>query len=131
MRIISLGFYRDFHTSKRKQLSTSLLVMIITVLLSACAGQSSKGDSSSSGDDNRNLYDTVSDAFSMHDSNNDGNLDRQEFIQFQQDPAIVRLSSQGVSSLDNRPGVFEEMDENGDGNVSLQEIRTAISHGGR
>ena len=105
----------------------SFCVMItFALLMVACAGGLSPHNSRAVSSQSNNHYDTVSDAFSMHDTNNDGFLDRHEFVQFQQDPGIIRLSNR-VSGLRNAPLLFEEIDENGDDRISRQEMRVAVS----
>lgn len=110
---------------KLKRLLSVYLVTIMILMLSACAGQSAMETTSGNGGDNRSQYDTVSDVFSMDDTNNDGYLDRQEFVKFQANPEIMRLRNR-VSGMHNTPFLFEEIDENGDEHISRQEMQRAV-----
>lgn len=67
-------------------------------------------------------YNTVYDAFSEHDTDGDGFLDEHEFTQLQTDPKIVAMRRSIPELVNEGPMLFSEVDENGDGRISVNEL---------
>lgn len=63
---------------------------------------------------------SVWNAFSLHDSNSDGNIDLHEFHQFRKDPQVLSLFPDRTSLQ------FNDIDEDNDSKISEQELTTAI-----
>lgn len=108
-----------------KRTITSCLSLALALLLYACATEPSPHNLPAADGHNTKRYSNIHDAFSMHDTNNDGYLDRQEFTQLQQDPEIIKLRKK-IPEVRNMPFLFEEIDENGDDRISMQEMVIAI-----
>ncbi|WP_455200055.1 hypothetical protein [Kaarinaea lacus] len=115
---------------KLSQAMCKILGLILTVLvITSCAGNASKkradeiGDPSVPSPELRQHFLTIRDAFNRHDTNFDGFLDVHEFAQFQTDPNIVTMRSKIPELADSGPMLFEEIDENGDGLISDNEIQ--------
>ena len=107
----------------------TLSLIIIVSIITACASTSSKkradeiGDPAVPSPELRQHFLTIRDAFTRHDTNFDGFLDVHEFAQFQTDPNIVAMRSKIPELADSGPMLFEEIDENGDGLISDNEIQ--------
>lgn len=108
--------------------SNLILIIVLTFLLAACASKRSYeiGDPSLTSPAEHQHYLTIHDAFSRHDTNADGYLDRHEYAQLQQDPEILRVRRAITEMVESGPYMFEEVDENGDGLISLTELTVII-----
>lgn len=106
-----------------------LSLLITVVLITSCATNASKkradeiGDPSVASPELKQHFLTIRDAFTRHDTNFDGFLDEHEFAQFQTDPNIVSMRRKIPELADSGPMLFEEIDENGDGRISDNEIQ--------
>lgn len=105
-----------------------LIVILACVLVSACASQRTEeiGDPTLSSPEERQHYLTIHDAFARHDTNGDGYLDRHEYDQLQVDPEIVRVRAAIAEIVESGPLMFEEIDENEDGFISMTELTVMI-----
>ena len=105
-----------------------IVILGLIMLLVACASKRTKeiGDPTLTSPEEHQHYMTVNDAFSRHDTNGDGFLDRHEFDQLQRDPEIVRLRQSIAELAKSGPLLFEEIDENDDGKISLNELTIII-----
>lgn len=101
-----------------------LLILPLLALCGACASNHSTeiGDPSLSSPEQNVHYSTIYDAFSRYDTNADGYLDEHEFAQLQQDPKIVAIRASIPELAGQPPMLFNEVDEDGDGNISLNEL---------
>lgn len=70
-------------------------------------------------------YGNIHDVFSTYDNDGNGYLDQQEFFQLQNDPFIIK-SRQKIPEMQRSPLIFEEIDENGDNQLSLEELTATI-----
>ena len=98
---------------------------IFYALLPGCAQQSAVINDESDEDLEDAHYSSIHDAFDVHDTDGNGYLDQQEFVQLQNDPAIVR-ARQKIPEVEMNPFLFEEVDENADGQISQEELTRAI-----
>ena len=100
----------------------------LVLLLGACASKKTIeiGDPSLPSPDENPNYSTIHDAFTRYDTNGDGYLDRHEYSQLQQDPEIQRIRKAIVEIVESGPYLFEEIDENGDEQISLEELTRMI-----
>jgi Ca2+-binding EF-hand superfamily protein len=71
-------------------------------------------------------YSTVYDAFSRHDTNGNGFIDEHEFHQFQNDPQIVNVRKRIPKVNSSIPLLFNEIDEDGDGKISMDEMTIIV-----
>jgi len=112
-----------------KVVVTTLSIIVVVGLITSCTADTSKkradeiGDPSVSSPELRQHFLTIRDAFTRHDTNFDGFLDAHEFTQFQNDPNIVSMRSKIPELANSGPMLFEEIDENGDGLISDNEIQ--------
>lgn len=111
-----------------QQMKTICIIISVLILISCATNASKKradeiGDPSVSSPELRQHFLTIRDAFTRHDTNFDGFLDEHEFAQFQTDPNIVSMRSKIPELADSGPMLFEEIDENGDGLISDNEIQ--------
>ena len=107
---------------------SKIFLLGILLTLVACASKRTVeiGDRSLASPEENQHYLTIHDAFSRHDTNGDGFLDRHEYAQLQQDPAIVRVRRAIAEIVDSGPFMFDEIDENGDEQISLTELTVII-----
>lgn len=103
-------------------------VAVVILILVACASQRSQeiGDPTVASPETQQHYQTIYDAFSRHDTNNDGFLDEHEFAQLQTDPNIVGMRQRIAELAATGPLLFNEVDEDGDGRISETEITVII-----
>ena len=111
------------------------MVICLTVsvpFISSCVSDVSKRNADEIGDPSvpspelRQHYLTVRDAFTRHDTNFDGFLDEHEFAQFQTDPNIISVRQKISELAHSGPMLFAEIDENGDGLISDNEIQVIV-----
>lgn len=103
----------------KKTIIQTLNTICVLVFAAGCASTATKKTERKPVD---SKYATVYDAFSTHDTNTDGYLDRHEFHQFQQDPEIIKFRHRIPETSTTVPLLFEEIDENTDNKISLQEM---------
>ena len=103
-------------------------VVTFIVVVGACASKKTVeiGDPSLISPEENVHYSTIYDAFSRYDTNGDGYLDEHEFAQLQTDPKIVAIRRSIPELASQGPMLFNEVDEDGDGKISLNEL-TVIS----
>lgn len=101
---------------------------LMFALISACASKRSVeiGDPTLTSPEEKQHYLTIHDAFSRHDTNGDGYLDRHEFDQLQLDPVIVRVRAAIAEIAESGPLMFEEIDEDEDEFITLNELTVMI-----
>ena len=120
---------RKLIEKNKKDVVMTLGLMIAVMVITSCTSDTSKkradeiGDPSVSSPELRQHFSTIRDAFTSHDTNNDGFLDVHEFAQFQNDPNIVSMRRKVPELANSGPMLFEEIDENGDGLISDNEIQ--------
>ncbi|WP_455223552.1 EF-hand domain-containing protein [Kaarinaea lacus] len=110
------------------KISLTLGITVVSLVLVSCAAKRSHeiGDPSVASPETQQHYQTIYDAFSRHDTNNDGFLDEHEFAQLQTDPNVVRMRQRISELADSGPLMFSEVDEDGDGRISENEITVII-----
>jgi Ca2+-binding EF-hand superfamily protein len=110
------------------KLAQILGITLATLVLISCASKRSQeiGDPTVASPETKQHYQTIYDAFSRHDTNNDGFLDEHEFAQLQTDPNIVRMRQVIPELANSGPLMFNEVDEDGDGRISETEITVII-----
>ena len=112
----------------KKNILNILIFSGLVTIVSACANNRSDeiGDPSLPSPGESQNYSTISDAFSRYDTNGDGYLDEHEFSQLQSDPVIIRIRKATPELEKSGPLLFVEVDENGDGLISLNELTVII-----
>lgn len=105
-----------------------LLLVSMSLLISACASKRSVeiGDPTLSSPEEHHHYLTIHEAFTRHDTNGDGYLDRHEFDQLQVDSAIVQVRAAIAEIVESGPLMFEEIDEDEDEFITLNELTVII-----
>ena len=105
-----------------------LSVTALIIVAGACASKKTVeiGDPSLPSPGENVHYTTIYDAFSRYDTNGDGYLDEHEFAQLQTDPKIIAIRRSIPELASQGPMLFNEVDEDGDGYISLNEL-TVIS----
>lgn len=108
--------------------NSKCIILLASLLISACASKRSVeiGDPSLPSPEENQHYLTIYDAFSRHDTNGDGFLDRHEYDQLQADPVIVRVRAAIAEIVESGPLMFEEIDENEDELITLTELTVMI-----
>lgn len=106
----------------------SVIVIGLGALLISCASQRTEeiGDPGLTSPEEHHHYTTIYDAFSRHDTNGDGYLDRHEYTQLQGDAEILRVQKAIEVIVKSGPLLFEEIDENEDELISLNELTIMI-----
>lgn len=101
---------------------------LMFALISGCASKRSVeiGDPTLSSPEEHHHYLTIHEAFTRHDTNGDGYLDRHEFDQLQVDPAIVSVRKTIAEIAKSGPLMFEEIDEDEDEFITLNELTVII-----
>ncbi len=110
------------------RMSKILGIVMASLMLWSCAAKRSHeiGDPTLTSPETKQHYQTIYDAFSRHDTNNDGFLDEHEFAQLQTDPNIVSMRQKIAELANSVPLMFNEVDEDGDGKISETEITVII-----
>lgn len=113
---------------RNRQIVITCIFSIVLVLLSSCATRQSEeiGDPSLPSPEERQNYLTIHDAFTRHDTNADGYLDRHEYAQLQTDPEIMRVRAAIVDIVESGPLIFEEIDENEDELITVNELTVIV-----
>jgi Ca2+-binding EF-hand superfamily protein len=103
-------------------------IALAGLMLFSCASKRTQeiGDPTVASPETKQHYQTIHDAFSRHDTNNDGFLDEHEFAQLQSDPNIMRMRQRIAELAETGPLLFNEVDEDGDGRISETEITVII-----
>lgn len=109
--------------NKQQKWLSLLLGMIWGLSMSACTTLPSPDETPMAGPEKS--YANIHEAFTVHDTDGNGYLDQQEFIQLQNDPIIVR-SRQMIPEMRDNPPLFDEIDENRDNQISLEELTAVI-----
>lgn len=115
-----------------KKPMTMLCFTLMLMSIASCASNGSQkraneiGDPSVPSPEMKQHYQTVYDAFSRHDTNADGFLDEHEFAQLQTDPNIVTMRSKIAELANSGPLLFAEIDENGDGRITINELEVIV-----
>ena len=105
-----------------------LIITVLIAMLTACASRKTEeiGDPSLPSPEEKQNYLTIHDAFARHDTNGDGFLDQHEHTQLQNDPEISRVRKSIAELSKTGPLLFEEIDENDDGLITLNELTVII-----
>jgi Ca2+-binding EF-hand superfamily protein len=103
------------------------IAAVCLVLLSCTAKRSHEiGDPTLPSPETKQHYQTIYDAFSRHDTNNDSFLDEHEFAQLQTDPNIVNMRQRIAELASSGPLLFNEIDEDGDNRITNTELTIII-----
>jgi Ca2+-binding EF-hand superfamily protein len=112
-------------TKPARMFCAAVTVAVTTiVIVPGCASHKTVeiGDPTVTSPEESIHYNTVYDAFSEHDTDGDGFLDEHEFTQLQTDPKIVAMRRSIPELVNEGPMLFTEVDENGDGRISVNEL---------